>query len=139
VEKAAPDPSLKRNARSMSTNNQYPIEGGCHCRWCQRESGAFFALNAMIEAGQVSDLGVAPEIVDTPTDSCLGQKVARRTHLHGVKASLGRAAARHAGLGGVLRPENGSGHRQALSADNASCISSRPFSDGHEPAIRRVA
>ncbi|MGH6927083.1 MAG: GFA family protein, partial [Dongiaceae bacterium] len=22
----------------------------CHCRWCQRETGASFALNAMIEA-----------------------------------------------------------------------------------------
>ena len=22
----------------------------CHCRWCQRESGSAFALNAMIEA-----------------------------------------------------------------------------------------
>lgn len=25
----------------------------CHCRWCQRESGASFALNAMIEANRV--------------------------------------------------------------------------------------
>ena len=25
----------------------------CHCRWCQRESGAAFALNAMIEADRV--------------------------------------------------------------------------------------
>ena len=23
---------------------------GCHCRWCQRETGSAFALNAMIEA-----------------------------------------------------------------------------------------
>jgi hypothetical protein len=22
----------------------------CHCRWCQRESGAAFALNGMVEA-----------------------------------------------------------------------------------------
>jgi hypothetical protein len=25
----------------------------CHCRWCQRESGASFALNAMIESDRV--------------------------------------------------------------------------------------
>ncbi len=25
----------------------------CHCRWCQRETGASFALNAMIEADRV--------------------------------------------------------------------------------------
>ena len=25
----------------------------CHCRWCQRETGAAFALNAMIEAERV--------------------------------------------------------------------------------------
>ena len=29
----------------------------CHCRWCQRESGAAFALNAMIEADRVTVLG----------------------------------------------------------------------------------
>jgi hypothetical protein len=49
----------------------------CHCRWCQRESGASFALNAMIEADRVDNLGVEPEIVDTPSDSGLGQKIAR--------------------------------------------------------------
>ena len=25
----------------------------CHCRWCQRETGTAFALNAMIEADRV--------------------------------------------------------------------------------------
>ena len=25
----------------------------CHCRWCQRETGASFALNALIEADHV--------------------------------------------------------------------------------------
>lgn len=25
----------------------------CHCRWCQRETGSSFALNAMIEADRV--------------------------------------------------------------------------------------
>ena len=31
----------------------------CHCRWCQRETGASFALNALIESNRVEVLGVA--------------------------------------------------------------------------------
>ena len=49
----------------------------CHCRWCQRESGASFALNAMIESDRVLVLGAEPEIVDTPSQSGKGQKIAR--------------------------------------------------------------
>jgi hypothetical protein len=80
----------------MSTTTTDPIEGGCdcravryrmltaplvvhccHCRWCQRETGTAFALNAMIEADRVIDLGVAPEVVHTPSASGIGQKIAR--------------------------------------------------------------
>ena len=49
----------------------------CHCRWCQRESGAAFALNAMIESDRVELLGGEPEIVALPTNSGRGQKVCR--------------------------------------------------------------
>ena len=49
----------------------------CHCRWCQRETGASFALNAMIESDRVTLLSGEPEIVDTPSESGLGQKIAR--------------------------------------------------------------
>ena len=49
----------------------------CHCRWCQRGSGASFALNAMIEADRVAELGQAPELVQTPSASGAGQLVAR--------------------------------------------------------------
>jgi hypothetical protein len=52
----------------------------CHCRWCQRESGAAFALNAMIESDRVQNLGLAPDLVDTPSDSGLGQQIARCPH-----------------------------------------------------------
>ena len=38
----------------------------CHCTWCQRESGAAFALNALIEADRVVLLAGEPEIVETP-------------------------------------------------------------------------
>ena len=49
----------------------------CHCRWCQRESGASFALNAMIETARVTVLAGEPEIVDTPSASGKGQLIAR--------------------------------------------------------------
>jgi hypothetical protein len=49
----------------------------CHCRWCQRESGASFALNAMIEADRVLTLAGSPEVVMTPTLSGKGQKISR--------------------------------------------------------------
>ena len=49
----------------------------CHCRWCQRESGASFALNAMIESDRVTTLGVQPELVNTPSQSGRGQQIAR--------------------------------------------------------------
>lgn len=49
----------------------------CHCRWCQRETGAAFALNAMIEADRVIVTRGAPETVDTPSNSGKGQKFVR--------------------------------------------------------------
>lgn len=49
----------------------------CHCRWCQRESGAAFALNAMIESSRLELLAGKPEMVDTPSNSGKGQKIAR--------------------------------------------------------------
>lgn len=49
----------------------------CHCRWCQRETGASFALNAMIEADRVTLLAGAPEVVITPSNSGKGQKITR--------------------------------------------------------------
>jgi hypothetical protein len=52
----------------------------CHCRWCQRETGASFALNALIEADRVVLLKGAPEMVMTPTYSGKGQKIARCPH-----------------------------------------------------------
>jgi hypothetical protein len=49
----------------------------CHCRWCQRETGTAFALNAMIEADRVELLSGTPDVVVTPTNSGKGQKIAR--------------------------------------------------------------
>jgi hypothetical protein len=49
----------------------------CHCRWCQRESGAAFALNAMIESDRVQLLSGEVAVIDTPSLSGKGQKIAR--------------------------------------------------------------
>jgi hypothetical protein len=80
----------------MTINEDAPLEGGCdcravryrmtsgpifvhccHCRWCQRETGASFALNAMIEASRVELLQGQPEVVATPSNSGKGQKISR--------------------------------------------------------------
>lgn len=80
----------------MPTSDSFPSDGGCdcrivryrmeiaplfvhccHCRWCQRESGASFALNAMIEADRVTQLGQSPELINTPSESGSGQLIAR--------------------------------------------------------------
>ena len=83
------------------TNAEAPLEGGCtcravryrmtsaplfvhccHCRWCQRETGSAFALNAMIEAERVFLLQGEPEVVDTPSNSGKGQRISRCPTCH---------------------------------------------------------
>ena len=54
----------------------------CHCRWCQRETGASFALNAMIEAERVELLEGDVTVVDTPSTSGKGQRIARCPRCH---------------------------------------------------------
>jgi len=49
----------------------------CHCRWCQRESGAAFALNALIETTFLSCLSGKPVEVATPSNSGKGQLIVR--------------------------------------------------------------
>jgi hypothetical protein len=53
------------------------IVHGCHCRWCQRETGTAFATNAMIEAQRVEIQGGEVLVIDTPLNSGRGQKIAR--------------------------------------------------------------
>ena len=74
----------------------FPLEGGCtcrsvryrmttpplfvhccHCRWCQRETGASFALNALVEADRVELLAGRPDPVLTPSNSGKGQTILR--------------------------------------------------------------
>ena len=80
----------------MTTPSPFPLEGGCdcrqiryrmetaplfvnccHCRWCQRESGSAFALNAMIESDRVTLLTGAPQGIATPSASGKGQQIYR--------------------------------------------------------------
>lgn len=49
----------------------------CHCRWCQRETGSAFVLNAMIEADRVTLHSGHVEVIDTPSQSGAGQKISR--------------------------------------------------------------
>jgi hypothetical protein len=49
----------------------------CHCRWCQRETGASFALNALIEADRLQLLQGEVEVINTPSNSGKGQKISR--------------------------------------------------------------
>ncbi|GHE27104.1 GFA family protein [Vulcaniibacterium thermophilum] len=74
----------------------FPLEGGCscgavryrmeappiivhccHCRYCQRQTGTAFALNALVETDRVTLLQGAPEAIVLPTESGRGQRVAR--------------------------------------------------------------
>ncbi|HYM26667.1 MAG TPA: GFA family protein [Steroidobacteraceae bacterium] len=49
----------------------------CHCRWCQRETGSAFALNALIESSDLALRAGQPEPVLTPSNSGKGQSIAR--------------------------------------------------------------
>lgn len=49
----------------------------CHCRSCQCETGSAFALNGLIESEFVSVTAGEPEMIDTPSESGKGQRVAR--------------------------------------------------------------
>lgn len=79
-----PEPSVETHEGGCTCRTvRYRLSSGplfvhcCHCRWCQRESGAAFALNAMIEAERVELLQGAPELVNTPSNSGKGQKIWR--------------------------------------------------------------
>lgn len=49
----------------------------CHCRWCQRETGSAFVINALVETASIAIIAGAPTPVDTPSESGRGQKIVR--------------------------------------------------------------
>ncbi len=65
-----------RHVRYRMTSRPMIVHG-CHCRWCQRETGASFALNAVIEADRVVLQSGTPEVIWTPSLSGKGQKIHR--------------------------------------------------------------
>ena len=69
----------------------------CHCTDCQTETGAAFALNAMVEGDRVDIVSGSPIAVMTPSASGRGQEIWRcptcRVALWSHYASRGRAAA----------------------------------------------
>ena len=54
----------------------------CHCRWCQRETGASFALNALIEVDHVQLLQGEVAVINTPSNSGKGQRISRCPRCH---------------------------------------------------------
>ena len=54
----------------------------CHCRWCQRETGSAFVMNALIETDRVQRLSGELDFVMTPSNSGKGQKIARCPQCH---------------------------------------------------------
>lgn len=83
------------------TTAEFPIDGGCtcgairyrmttrplfvnccHCRWCQRETGSAFVINAMIESERLEVLEGQPELTNTPSESGKGQLIARCPACH---------------------------------------------------------
>lgn len=62
---------------------RYRLEGtplivhGCHCRYCQRETGAAFAVNALFVHSDVTLTAGTPETILTPSASGKGQRIVR--------------------------------------------------------------
>ena len=73
------------------------IVHGCHCRWCQRESGGAMAVNALIEADRVQVRNGEVAEIFSPSNSGAGQRFARCpkcqvtvwTHYLGMRGGLG--------------------------------------------------
>jgi hypothetical protein len=80
----------------------------CHCRWCQRETGSAFVINALMEADRVALLSGSPAMVLTPSDSGQGQKISRcptcRVALWSNYAGSGDAV-RFVRVGTLLEPD----------------------------------
>ncbi|WP_206484179.1 GFA family protein [Thalassotalea sp. G2M2-11] len=54
----------------------------CHCRYCQRQTGTAFALNALFDANKVSLLEGSVEEIMTDSPSGRGQNIARCPKCH---------------------------------------------------------
>jgi hypothetical protein len=83
MDKSMHTPSVIHEGGCTCRHVRYRVTGKplfvhcCHCRWCQRETGSAFALNAMIESDRVVLLQGAVEMIDTPTNSGDKHNIAR--------------------------------------------------------------
>lgn len=67
-------------ATSFEMTRDPIVTHACHCTWCQRENGSAFALHAYVETSAVELLSGKIEEQILPTNSGLGQIVARCAH-----------------------------------------------------------
>lgn len=107
----------------MGKMTLFPLEGGCtcgqvryrletpplfvhccHCRWCQRETGSAFVINALIESDRVALLAGEPVNISTPSASGKGQVIARCEECHVALWSHYAGAGQHVSFvrGGTL-------------------------------------
>ena len=159
---------------TMAVLNEFPLEGGCdcgavryrmetaplivhccHCRWCQRETGASFALNALIEVGSRHEsrcrtgdrrhaVGQRPRAADCALPAlphCGVEPLRRRGPACDVRArrhagSAGPTAARHSYLHGL---EAAVGRDPSGHARGARVLRTRRGVDPGKPRARRRA
>lgn len=85
------------------------ITHGCHCTWCQRETGSAFAVNTVVETANLVLLSGQPVEVVTPSLSGKGQIIARCPTCHVAVWSHYPNAGRKAAFVrvGTLDPQHG--------------------------------
>lgn len=54
----------------------------CHCRWCQRETGSAFVINALVESDHLKILAGEVETTRLPSASGKGQDLIRCSECH---------------------------------------------------------
>ncbi len=78
----------------------------CHCRWCQRETGTAFALNALLEFDSVALTSGDVEVINTPSNSGRGQRISRCPTCHiALWSSYGSDAFRFIRVGTLDQPD----------------------------------
>ena len=121
VDDDPPPPTCRSRADARAVPVRYRLASRplfvhcCHCRWCQRESGAAFALNAMIEIGARRAAGAA-----RPSSSTRRRRAAR--------ASGSRAARTAASRSGATTPAPATRSASSASARSTSPTGCRPTS-----------
>ena len=86
MDKQENDPQSPIAGKCVCGNTNFQLERAplfvhcCHCRWCQRETGSAFALNALIETEFVTLISGELETINTASASGMGQLIHRCVH-----------------------------------------------------------